>query len=253
MGKLPVIKSLWVGGEISTMEKMCIKSFLKNGHDFHLYTYERVKGVPNKSEVKDAKQVIPKEKLNEFQNKERLAIFADLFRYRLLQKRGGVWVDMDMICLRPFNFYDEIVIGSERTERSRWELRLPSKAINSVMVLPKKSKIAKYCYEKCKKMNLKKVEWGKTGPDLVQEAVEKLGYEESIVPFWYFCPVSWWKWNRFIDDSVKVRLVEYTKQKVLRPYSYHLWNSRWTMNNAEKEKIYPENTIYGSLQRQLLY
>ena len=28
--------------------------------------------------------------------------FANFFRYELLRKRGGWWVDLDTICLRPF-------------------------------------------------------------------------------------------------------------------------------------------------------
>lgn len=51
---LPVIQSLWIGGSLSVMEQLCITSFLKNGHPFHLYTYEDVKNIPDGTIVKDA-------------------------------------------------------------------------------------------------------------------------------------------------------------------------------------------------------
>ena len=32
------------------------------------------------------------------------AMFADMFRYLLLYLKGGWWSDLDMLCLRPWNF-----------------------------------------------------------------------------------------------------------------------------------------------------
>ena len=36
--KNKVIKSLWIGDQLSRLEQLCIKSFLYHGHEFHLYT-----------------------------------------------------------------------------------------------------------------------------------------------------------------------------------------------------------------------
>ena len=38
-----IVQSLWIGEYLSSLEIMCIKSFLKKGHEFHLYTYDKVK------------------------------------------------------------------------------------------------------------------------------------------------------------------------------------------------------------------
>ena len=38
-----IIQSLWIGEELSVMEQLCLSSFVKNGHEVHLYTYEDVK------------------------------------------------------------------------------------------------------------------------------------------------------------------------------------------------------------------
>ena len=35
-----IIQSLWIGGSLSNLEILSIKSFLQNGHTYHLYTYE---------------------------------------------------------------------------------------------------------------------------------------------------------------------------------------------------------------------
>ena len=38
-----IIQGLWIGETLSTMEYLSIKSFLDNGHEYHLYTYGEVK------------------------------------------------------------------------------------------------------------------------------------------------------------------------------------------------------------------
>ena len=44
--KLPIIQSFWVGEPLSKLEQLCIQSFLDNGHEFHLYVYDDVQGIP---------------------------------------------------------------------------------------------------------------------------------------------------------------------------------------------------------------
>lgn len=100
---LPTIQSLWVGDPLSNLEKLCIRSFLDNGHEFHLYVYDDVQGIPAGATVKDANEIIPSREIF-YTRKKYVAPFSDWFRYALLAKRGGVWVDMDTICIKPFDF-----------------------------------------------------------------------------------------------------------------------------------------------------
>lgn len=87
-----VIQGLWVGGELSLMEQLSIQSFLKNGHEYHLYTYEDIKNIPPGTTVKDGNEILPADKI--FTIKSGWGIgsysgFADLFRVHLLKERGG--------------------------------------------------------------------------------------------------------------------------------------------------------------------
>lgn len=55
-----IIQSFWYGNELSQVEQLCIKSFLANGHDFHLYTYnENLVGVPDGCKLLDANHIVP--------------------------------------------------------------------------------------------------------------------------------------------------------------------------------------------------
>ena len=98
------VQSLWVGPKLSILEVLCIKSFQKVGHTFILYTYEKVKNVPKGTIIKDANTIIKKKNLFDF--KSSLLPFSDIFRYTMLYKNGGYWVDLDMIALKPLDFKD---------------------------------------------------------------------------------------------------------------------------------------------------
>ena len=101
-----IIQSLWIGGRLSKLEQLSIRSFLANGHPFHLYTYGAVANVPAGTIVKDANSIIPQRHIfrHRYKHKGSLAGFANWFRWELLYRQGGWWVDMDIVCLRPFDF-----------------------------------------------------------------------------------------------------------------------------------------------------
>ena len=65
---MEVIQSLWIGTKLSNLEKLSIKSFIDNGHTYHLYTYAEVKNIPEGVIVKDGNEILPK-------NRKPLALF----------------------------------------------------------------------------------------------------------------------------------------------------------------------------------
>ena len=109
---LPVIQSLWIGDPLSQLEKLCVRSFLHHGHAFHLYVYDDVPGIPDGAEVKDANEILPESEIFRLKEGNYIAPFSDWFRYALLAKHGNYWVDMDTVCIKPFNFPEEIVFGA---------------------------------------------------------------------------------------------------------------------------------------------
>jgi hypothetical protein len=53
-----IIQGLWVGPELSVMEQLSVSSFLRHGHQYHLYVYEDVKNIPEGTTVKDGHEIL---------------------------------------------------------------------------------------------------------------------------------------------------------------------------------------------------
>ncbi|MFV0329293.1 MAG: glycosyltransferase [Dysgonomonas sp.] len=106
------IQSLWVGPQLSAMEILCINSYLTNGHEFHLYAYNNILNVPKGTIMKDANEIIPKKDIY-IDNFGGYVNLSNQFRFTMLYKLGGWWVDMDTVCLRPFDFDEDFVFSSE--------------------------------------------------------------------------------------------------------------------------------------------
>ena len=108
-----VVQSLWVGNDLTDMEKYCIQSFLNTGHEFHLYTYGKIGGIPKGVKIKDGNQIMPAKEI--FQLRSTFLPFSDIFRYKMLYEKGGYWVDMDLIAIKKLDFQEPYVFSSERT------------------------------------------------------------------------------------------------------------------------------------------
>lgn len=112
MTGLPEVCSFW-HGELSYLERICIASFIEQGHRFRLYAYEPLTGLPPGCEMVDAATVVPRAEMFFYKGKRTPAVFADLFRLKLMQLGAGIWVDCDVYCVAPFAGLGDYVFGIE--------------------------------------------------------------------------------------------------------------------------------------------
>jgi len=113
--KKPIIQGLWIGNRLSRFEYNSIKSYLMAGYEYHLYTYDKVDNIPENVIIKDGNEILNKKEI--FYYEGSIAPFSDLFRYKLLYERGGVWTDCDIICMKqmPEDDNHEYIFVAERT------------------------------------------------------------------------------------------------------------------------------------------
>lgn len=156
--KNQIISSLWIGRHLSLLELLTIQSFLRQGHRFKLYVYqELLTPVPEGCEILDANSILPKEAIFRYKNasqfgqgKGSVSGFSDIFRYKLLYETGGWWVDMDVTCLKKFDFSEEYFF------RNHHELNV----VGNVMKCPPKSELMKRCFEQAiAQVNEENLDW----------------------------------------------------------------------------------------------
>lgn len=108
------------------MEDACLRSWVGHGHPVFLYTYEDISGLPQGVERKDAADIIPDgltlyhgpTPASKRDDAFSYMPFSDRFRFTLLRLQGGLWLDLDIILVRPIpdEWFDrEFFCSSERT------------------------------------------------------------------------------------------------------------------------------------------
>lgn len=94
--------SLWIG-PMTRLERLSLNSFVKNGHEHHLYLYDMKNsiGIPKEVIVHDANEIIKEKDIFQDIHYNHYFQFADKFRLNLVKKYDYIWTDLDTICLSP--------------------------------------------------------------------------------------------------------------------------------------------------------
>jgi hypothetical protein len=97
-----VFQGFWHGPALGWLLEACLRSFIRQGHVFELYTYEDVI-VPEGVILRNAAEIIPLAEVFYYDNpqtgRKDISPFSDLFRFKFLSERGGWWSDVDTVCL----------------------------------------------------------------------------------------------------------------------------------------------------------
>lgn len=258
---LPIIQSLWIGGNLSNIELLSISSFLNHGHEFHLYTYGKIDNIPLGVSVMDANEILPESLI--FKNKYgSYAIFADWFRWELLYRKGGFWVDTDIICIRPFVFQEDIIFGLQEGGRVG----------TAVLGFPKEHELTRLMADICKDPNIlksydpfllkclkilrrifknhrKNVFWGEAGgPSGFTRVLKHYKMMDKAKPFMFFFPIHYSNYYCVFDTSLNG-----DQELFNNTYGLHLWNEMFRGNkDFNKNAQFHENSLIEQLKRKHL-
>lgn len=261
MTKLPEIATLWIGGKLSWLEQLCLKSFADAGHKITLYSYAPIDNIPEGVTAGNAEDIYPGEPMLRHARTGSPAIHADMWRLHLLAKTDQIWVDADMYCYRPFDFTDPHVYGWEK----------PGLVCNAVLGLPKNSPtllalldffkdeyaiapwLKDWQQEELQKekdagtpVHMTAQNWGFTGPASVTHFLKETGEIEHAEPEAAFYPISFPDRNKMIvskhNDWVDEHLTERTR-------GVHFWARRMKPRLQEQENNTPRR---GSFMDRLL-
>jgi hypothetical protein len=241
------IQMLWVEGSLSSLERLSMSSFLHCGHPVHLYVYGNVDGVPAGVTVLDGRSILPDERICRYGSaagagEGSLALFANLFRYALLERNGGVWSDCDMVCLKPLEdvFAADYVIATEYRDI---DMQIAF-ANNCLLKAPAGSPFISECKAIALSADPEKSAWGELGPTLVTVMVRKHALERQIAAPWQFCPLGYWEFPRLLEDT-ELRWPEAT-------LAVHCFNEMWRRAGVDKNARYGAHSPFEMLKAQYL-
>jgi len=184
-------------------------------------------------------------------NLETYAAFSDYFRYKLLLMEGGIWADLDVVCLRPFLFAAEYVFSSEHSlvtrETTVINLGEPiTESINSgVIKAPKGAAFLADAWQTCCSKDPSNLFWTEVGPSLMRRLVPQYGLTPYVMRALTFCPIPYFMCTVLVNPNLRFDLVEDT-------YGIHLWHEVWRRMKLDPDGKYPSACLYERLKYDYL-
>ena len=224
--------TLWVGDALGAVERACLRSIARQGHAIALYCYAEPQGVPAEVELRDASEVLPHEVISAPWC-ARADLYSDWFRYELLRRGLGTWVDTDIYLLAPLDMEKPYLFGREdESFLNNAVLRIPpdSPLIPRFLepflkrTTPKWMPWYRYLPLRLRelvtgKADLTKIPWGTTSPSALTALVREFGLEHLAEPRERFYPVHWRQADWIRDPNVAVDDVAGEDTVAI-----HLWN-----------------------------
>jgi hypothetical protein len=229
-----VVQSFWYQQELSPLEHLCIKSFLRHGHGFVLYSYADVRNVPAGCIIEDAAEILPEERVFMYRSGHAagsVSAFANLFRYKLLHDRGGFWVDADTFCLTPDIRETEFVFAKQDEKLYA----------NGNLKAPRGSRLVRIALERAELAGTD-VEFAGNGPLLLTRLIFELGLEDQAWETRDLYPLHWRDAFAVLDPHRTDEIADLIRGSTF----LHLWNQVFRLWNVLKTIRPPEGSFLAN-------
>jgi len=221
------VNGFWYGEQIDELSLFCINSWISNGYEFYLWTYNtdiEIEGVT----VKNAEDLLPFMSYFTYDKGHSAGTpvaFSNYFRAILLYEIGGLYVDLDMLCIKPYSFTKDYVFCKQH--HSAYPISIGTSIIFSKR---NKNRIFKQWADSILYKAKGSIRHGDLGPDLFTSLVIKNKLLHYTLEKQYFNPIDWENSN----EMFKVRVDS---------YGMHLFSSQWTIDDYSNIKILKD--FYG--------
>jgi len=225
-----IVRCFWHGSPLSIYEKLSLQSFLNCGHAVELYAYDEL-DVPAGVKLCDANSIWPFSEAFAYADgptKGSFSALSDVFRYKLLFEKGGIWADTDMLCLKSLADLPDASAGWENTH-----------SINcALMKFSAGHPVCEELYLKADAMG-KLIHHGQAGPALMTSVTSRRKEACNILPIAAFYPLN------FEDAWRALVPVEraYCEQLTASSYCVHWWGSTFRYIGSPKEALPPEGSF----------
>lgn len=230
----------WAYGDLSNLEIICCKSFLKNDYRLNLWTYGNLTNAPAGVEVRDAREILP-ENFVFLNSKGSYAGFSDFFRYAVLNKLGGLYSDTDVIALKSSNALPKKPFMVTENCDDGVNIKINGNIIYNPT--PKAGNVVDLALAFTERFPKEDVTWSEIGPDLltaIATIYKKHGFQ--IMEPTFANPINFWDCPNSLLGSV----VQLPEQAMF----LHCYNEMWRRACIDKNSAYPDDSLMKILSHQ---
>lgn len=211
-------------------------SFLRSGHRMTVFSYAPLPDLPEGVSWRNAQDILPADRITRYARNGSAALHANLFRYQLLKKTDFLWVDLDVVAIRPLAFTSKHVFawqGPEIVNNAVLGLPEGSPALDflasftaqSTGVPPHVTGLRRLKYRLRDLLSgglgIARWPWGSLGPNGLTHALRMSGEIAHALPEQSFYPVAVDDYARFADPGA-LR----DEDLPAGAKAVHLWNNR---------------------------
>jgi Alpha 1,4-glycosyltransferase conserved region len=221
-----VVRSFW-HGQFSPYEALCLSSFVAAGIQVELFSEAPIAGLPDGVTCRNARDILDQEVAyyrHEFDGPSP-ALHANHFRYALLERLGGWWIDTDIILVAASLPAADIFLARQ----SDRELN------NSVMRFPKGHRLMKAARERAA-AGSDNARWGETGPKLLTELQPVYAPDMPIAPRHGAYEIGADEFQKFLLPEARQEVEE----RISNSTFVHLWNEMWRKAGVPKNIAPPK-------------
>ena len=232
---LETLNGLWFGDRLGYLEQLSIKTALALGHPYVVYSYDpsSLAGVPDGAELRHAHEIKDDPRRTKYLAGKFKALASDFFRYELLAQGKGMWVDLDLIFLRPLQFDSDFVFGWERENSLNGAvLKLPadSAMLAELRAIPEKNwcpphagprQRVRYYWRRLQgDVELDDLPWGAAGPGMITWLAQRTGAAALAQPIPVFYPLPYDKGPLLFGPPAAVDTLITPETRAI-----HMWHS----------------------------
>ncbi|MDQ8755544.1 hypothetical protein RCO27_04815 [Sphingosinicella sp. LHD-64] len=249
------LSTLWIGPALGAVERACLRSALRQGHPVSLYCYRTPDGVPDGVEIRDAADVLPETRILHHHTGS-VSLFSNLFRYALLRRGPGTWIDTDVCLLRPIDSGEPYLFGRQSPAILNGAVLRPppdSPLLEPLIRLfdeteipfwlsPAEQDAAAIRLRETGRAGLSLMPWGTAGPGALTALAARAGFGSLALPEATFYPVSYQRAGWILNPAIRL-------DDVVRPetIAVHLWNE---LIKSCKEAPAPDGSFLARLQAE---
>jgi hypothetical protein len=242
--RAPQFATFWHGA-LDPIAYGCLASFPYVGAGLRVYAYRSDLEVPRGVELSDARLICPDETLvgrYRALGKVSIAMFADMFRLRMIRETGACWVDADMICLRRPDFSGETIVFGRQTEAF-------GKALinNAALKLPPDHPLLTALIQRAEAAVDVDQSWGAIGPFLLTDLAEREGVDHLARDYPEFYPIDADNFWRPLLPAYRADVADATEGATF----LHLWSEMFLRCGYDKSAAPPNGAFLAEIFRDL--